>query len=788
MSHLTKALTACLIFCLCFPALAQSNEKQKIETALTDYFTLERENFHVQFDKAIFFTNEKIWFKGYVYHRKKTIPFFNTTNIFASLIDSDGKIINTKLLYGNLGSFTGNFELDKNLKSGKYYIQVYTNWMNNFTEDESFVQELTIINENDNAGMVLGKKPSQINIAVTPEGGKILAGAANTIGINVAACGGAPVPVTTADLLDAGGKTLATVQLNKMGNGRYELPANLKVAKVKVTYNGKTFEQPMPPFEASGVNLSVNNYAVAGKTIIKMRTAPQMLTAITGKTFYLILHQDEKALIYEVAFVGSETEQTVIIPSAELFEGMITVRLVDDTMNEVSSRLIYNYPAESLKTTIGPGGYDDGYMKYSGKINFPNMNLSVAVLPEKTISIEETNDIYTSLLIAPYIKSHKKTPGKYYLGSPTKGRHFELDLFLLGQETKYAWHTIMNKPGKPVFTFDMGLDIKGKVPLNVDRKQYRVRMLSTRSYLNEYAQIDEKNEFLFKNVVVEDSTPVKFTLVRVNEKQPKDFKPDLQVSNGSSSRYSKLYRPAPLCDTETQDAAPVTDLYDAPKIYNETIELETVKIEGKRLKYANSYGNGNLTGYKIDDKVSSNLTLLQYLKNHGRFDIVDNGLDVAILGRSRTTIKGGANSPIVFIDNIQLFDFTMLRMIMMNEVEEVYINPNAIVPSVRNNQGIIKVYLRKGVRIGKTTVVENAIVKNGFETPVRFENVQYVSISDKAYENFGLVYWHPVIMTDENGNFTFEIPATQQKKVKLLIEGFSADGKLISEIKTIDAN
>ena len=57
--------------------------------------------------------------------------------------------------------------------------------------------------------------------------------------------------------------------------------------------------------------------------------------------------------------------------------------------------------------------------------------------------------------------------------------------------------------------------------------------------------------------------------------------------------------------------------------------------------------------------------------------------------------------------------------------------------------------------------------------------------ADKGFENFGLIDWEPSIMTDENGEFNFTVPYIYPGTMKILIEGFSADGKLISEIKTL---
>ena len=76
------------------------------------------------------------------------------------------------------------------------------------------------------------------------------------------------------------------------------------------------------------------------------------------------------------------------------------------------------------------------------------------------------------------------------------------------------------------------------------------------------------------------------------------------------------------------------------------------------------------------------------------------------------------------------------------------------------------------------------MIKNAFNQIPVFENVVYASTDDEGFTNFGVVNWKPIVVADENGNFTFTTPRMGQKTIKVLIEGFSTDGKLYSEIKT----
>lgn len=781
MKQVLSALLFLALFGHSQQTFSQENKKEQIAKHLTDYFFLERENIHVHLDKNVFMTHEQVWFKGYVFHRKKNTPFFSTVNMYASLIDSEGKIIETKLVYANIGSFVGDFKLE-NLKSGKYYLQFYTNWMNNFAEDDSAVYEIAVINQTEGSGTALAKAdPSKINIAFRPEGGTLVSGIANTIGISIADCNDNPLAVSEADIADGSGKVLLKVQLNKKGYGKFELPANAAGCKAIVVIDGTKFEQPLPLPQARGIALDINN--LQDKTIVRVKTNKYTAEAFAGKPLYLLLHQDEQAAVYELSFKNGATEQTFALPAAELFEGINTIRILDSDLNELASRLFFKYPKESLATEFSTSKESVEKHTIKGKINYPYMNLSISALPENNIALGEANDIYSSFLLMPYIKGHKAASGRYYLSNATRGKMYELDLYLLSQEAKYEWRNIAGTPPSNAYPFDMGLTVKGTLPKNAgETKMSKIRIYSLTSVIDEITEIDDKKEFLFNNMVVPDSTYVNFKLLRKGQ-EPKELTVAPIVTNGNR-KFNKPYKPR--LKYYAQSAA--VDL-SLPSVQQETTMLEEVKIEAQGLKFANSFGNGNLRGYKISDmRANMYQNLLNFISTYGGFDVSDREGNVTIYSRTTNSINGAQNGPIIYIDNVQLFDYTMLKQIQMSEVEEVYMSAHAIVPSVRNYMGIIRVYLKKGAKAYNKNAYPEILLKGGFERIVPFENVTYTSTSDKGFENFGVIAWHPLLMTDENGNFEFNLPKTGQKTMKVIIEGFSADGKLTSEIKTMPAN
>lgn len=782
-----KIILACLtglLFFISQNTIAQETKSEQIGKVITDYFFLERENIHVHFNKNVFMTNEDIWFKGYVFHRKKNVPFFTTVNIYASLMDAEGKVINTQLIYGNIGSFSGNFKLNSTLKSGKYYMQFYTNWMNNFIEDESAVYELSIINKDMGAGTALAKAdPSKINIEFRPEGGTLVGGVTNSIGIQVSDCNHNPIAVSVVDITDSSGKVIKKVQINKLGYGKFDLLAtNITGYKAIVTIDDQKHEQPLPLAQPKGIALEINNYAVVGKTIVKIRANKNTLDAFAGKPIYMVAHKDDKLTVFEINFSDKNLEQTVVIPNTELADGMNTIRILDADMNELAERMIYQYPEPGLNVALTKGIQTGDQQHYSGKINYPNMNMSISVLPESTISFEETNDIYSSFLILPYLDNQKKASGKYYFENPSKVKQYELDLFLVNQKSKYKWRDILKSPPKNTYTFDMGLTLKGTIPSTVGDTRYsKIRLYSLTSAIDEITTVNDKREFYFENMLIADSSYVNFTLLKKGIK-PKEITVVPQLLN-ANRRLNKPYQPTLRCYAPQGN----NTKEQIPNIYEENIQLEEVKIEANALKYANSFGNANLQGYKISDtKANMYQTLINFIRTYGGFYVDDRNGQLKIESRTINSINSAQSGPIIYIDNVQLVDYSMLSIIQMGEVDEIYMSSTAIVPSIRNYIGMIKVYLKKGGRPNTKGITPDIIVKNGYEKIKPFTNIIYNSTTDKGFENFGVIDWEPTIMTNENGEFKFSIPKIYFKPIKVLIEGFSADGKLISEIKVLE--
>ena len=128
-----------------------------------------------------------------------------------------------------------------------------------------------------------------------------------------------------------------------------------------------------------------------------------------------------------------------------------------------------------------------------------------------------------------------------------------------------------------------------------------------------------------------------------------------------------------------------------------------------------------------------------------------------------------------------------LDMMLMGEIDEIYLSPYAIVPSVNNYQGVIKIYTKKlpGKRLQKQDT-NKFYVQNAFAHNINFKNADYTNTQSEGFENYGLINWSPKITTDESGQFIFDIIDYNKPKGRIIIEGMTPEGKLFQEEKTID--
>ncbi|HEX8562465.1 MAG TPA: hypothetical protein VF676_05740 [Flavobacterium sp.] len=777
-----------LILSLFFSAIYSQTDKatatDQVSNSISEYFKLDREIIHLHLNKNTYLSNETIWFKGYITEKKSDQPYGSTANVYVQLLDQTGKPIKSNLHFATSSTFEGYITLDQTMPTGTYFLQAYTNFMNNFYEDESSVFRITVLNPADKKTV----KPQTVDmktaeIELFPEGGVYLQGAQNTFGVKVADCNDNGIAVTDIHVLDSRGNAVVKFSTNESGYGRFDItPQPQEIYKIVGSIGGLKAEKFLPAPQLIGATLSVNNYVFPNKSVFKIKTNTASLAGFATDSLALVLHKGTSSARISFAFKPHATEHSLVIPTEQFAEGLTTIYLVDKQLNKLSERVIFT-PGTAIAPivfNIKESRRDSITISALSPLKLGAM--SISVLPSATISDTSDKSIYATLLFDNILTTPIKNVSAY-IANPDRKKRFDLDNVLITKTSKYKWEDLKrNQPVEIKFPFDAGLTIKGTVNTGVsDKKDFKIKMTSLFDG-DQFTTLNDKNEFFFHNLVAVDSSRIHFSLMRKERSAPLKIYP--QLVNGNRT-FNKAFSPRRRICTILQD---VQD--DYPMLEN-TVLLENVTVKGviKRDTLVNDrvHGNSMARGFKITAEMATNyLDVLSFIQAHG-YRVSSTGAQVTITNTYARSFEG-SNTPAVFVDNSPMDDFNLLRGMNLKSIEEIYINKHGYGGGGDGALGSIRIYTKKGTS-GAPDIAINSqsfLVQDGFQKWRAFENPKYDNVHNPGFQNFGTIHWIPNVNTDAQGNFTFSVPNLYQQAVKLHIEGISSDGKVISEAVTVD--
>ena len=754
---------------------------EKIADITTKYFDLNRENIHLEFNKKTYLTNENVWFKGFVFDKKSNISYVEPSNVNVVFYNTNGLEIEKQLLHCENGVFDGAFKLNSNLKSGIYYFQVYTNWDNNFTENESSIFNINVLNPSENYQS--NSISSDPFVEFHPEGNVFLEGVNNTIGISILDCKKNRIEITNGQILDDKGNEISKFETNIFGYGKCDLPNTTNQNyKLSFDFENKKIIKYFPKVSYKGISLSVNNYSNESKTFINIKTNDLTRKEIGDKKLHLSVSQYDKNNV--LSFQFDTNNKQIVLSNEDLFSGINIVRIIDDELNLVNERIIYKSFNNKFDVDFVVLKKNKDSIQIKGIFNGLNPKVGLSILPQETICENNKNSIFNSLLIEPFLKDNIQNPN-YFFENSNKKTFYDLDLFFLNQKSsKYDWNSMKNPPVKKYLS-NNGITVKGILNDDIkDKKNYKIQMFSLRAGINEMSEINEKNEFYFSNVIINDSLKINFALVKNGEKL-KELNYFPQIINPERPFQQKFEINKNDCISNSINSSNNIQKLDVPKLKSASVLQDVIVKQNKKpqLINQNKLGNFSSRGFKIseeDTKIYQ--TIVDFIASNGYY-ATENAGSVVIKDRARASINGAANVRVYLDDNL-LDSFDQLYQMSMKSVDEVYINRNGT-NLYSSGGGVIKIYTNKTfISKPREILSKSLLVKNAFSGSKPFITPEYASVNELAFKNYGIVFWIPTIEAKDN-LINFEIPNLNQKSIKILVEGFSEDGKFISEIKTL---
>jgi hypothetical protein len=764
------------------PSTNNTNQ-EKTKNSILAYFQYDREIIHVQFNKNSYLNNEYLVFKGYVYSKNNNGPSNNTTNVELVIYDAKQNIVQKQLLYTINGTFAGGLKLNDTFKSGLYYFRFFTNWMNNFREDDSFTQRLEILDKNE-PYTIKSNDPNWKTAEVTffPEGGNIIDGINNTVGVKITDCNQKGIELKDIVILDSKLNEVYRFSTNKMGNGQFcFIPDITESYSLKINAPNLTFSQLLPKTLETGVILTYNNKLANNRVAVAVRTNEKGIALYENKKNIILIHQDGNSIQKEIVFNKNETESEFIFDKKYLSNGVNIIRLIDENFNEICERLLFNFPNINPIETLAADLIANDSIKLSGKTDIKQANLSISILPEKNICINEKRSILGTFYLNAYLEN-PEIDNYFYFDLENNNRIQEMDLLMLNQkQSKYNWENIKSNPPKINYLFEKGVTIKGKAEKDINtNSKFRILLTSLKNKIFEETKVEKNGDFKFENFYAQDSTVFLFQMINDKNSYVKtNITP--RVTRNESPYTFTLPSFENICPAEKAEEKSIV----FTRLKDKTIQLEEINIKNNYKKEILTHENEmsfNASGYKIGENEFGNV--LDFIDSHGYHINKDSINDISIQS-NRSILSVNFSSPAVYVDNILIFDTNLLFDTYLVDVDEIYIDKSGASDTSINSNGSIRIFLKPN-RIKKEYFKNNytsLIVTKGFTKNIDFKNTEFET--QEGFYNFGTMNWTPEIHTKDDSVFEVKFPRGNQKEIQVLIEGFNNDGQLISEMKTI---
>ncbi len=722
------------------------------------------ENIHLHLNKTSFLQGERLWFKAYVQNQNTKLPPLETSNLHVGIFTDNGEEVKRKLFLVENGMAQGDFAIDSTLVETEYVVLAWTNYMRNFKELEPFRQRIMILRDVKEAET----KEGGMTISVYPEGGQLIAGTYNSIGILISNSLGQGVKVNDLDLVDEKGEVLRKkIATNSLGMGKVSFVAESGDAYYlqRQRSDGIMIKAKLPPLVSGQFGIRVDNKE-ADKVRIEMIGSEALFKANDGEYFSLAVYQDE--------FIGFENfevnadKPVIWFPREQMPYGVVTAVLFDKELRPVSHRMFFNHKDDIVMTDLE---IDHCLTKWGDSIQIDVLlppsaelisNISLSALPLSSRANNPNNSIISSFLVNPYVV--KGIQNRYYFEVDDRQRRFELDQRLLIEGWgKYEWDSRKWEERKLEFEMEKGIPISGRIMDANLNYENQVLLHTDLSRAFEYVELEAGRTFDHSMNLFEGDS-LSFSLIGSggNLRKPKVVF-ELQEDVMEVMNVGPWLNPQTL-QTVKDDYGET--IFDQPlDLDKRTIALDEVTVSDRR-RADNSFQitpfvEGRLIG---EEEIKRYPSLVGYIARLG----FSAGNPVRQTGYPRGPVP-------VFVDGVIASYQEWVGIPLRNVANVVFSKNHVYRPfiSITLNSDYISSERRD-------QFIKFAIEK-GYARPRNYFAPDYPDYTSNIFKKYGVLDWKPNVIVGNEIPTSITVPLKNQNGVLLFIEGLVSDGSLISQ-------
>ena len=783
--------------------IAQTSKEQIVES-YKNFINSPREVAYVHLNKSTLIKNEMIGFTAYVLDKYTKKPSLVTKNLYCTLTDKNGKIVKSKLVEVNKGIASNVFKVDSLFQSGKYLFRAYTNWMFNFDEPNFHEHPITVIDPQEQKEVAEMKESNSFTVQVLPEGGHLIEGVKNQLGIIAKDTQGFGLSNASGVLLNNKNQPIKKFTLNQFGIAKVSLtPQPDQYYRVILSKGKEKVITSINDIDQVGFNLSLLNYP--NKIALVFNTNKKSMPYVRSKNYILAIHNGSNVKTTNFQF-GNKNQVIKALDHDNLQPGINIFTVFDpDNNTPILERMFFNWKGISkanITNTLAKNVGDSITVsfKVDKHVNLEKVqNLSVSVLPKNTKSYQFNSNILSQSYLNSYVKGFIENAGYYFSDNSSKTKS-DLDNLLITQGwSSYDWSTIFQKPVIN-HRFENGVDVIA----NINNKKHK-RFIA-------YPLKDQK-----PNIVLIGKNDSQYTHAGLFPYENDSYGVSTIRKSGRADKAGVFLQffPAEIphfnfssLDMPTEDLSYLTSsLKINPLIAGwianggELLDEVVVKVETERAKKIEKLKrttNGRV--YVLDSRDRKhNFSLNQYLGfiglsigKSGEHNFPLNqylgysGISSISKSRGYRRDLGTVRAPTsLVIDgfetrNLNYLDFMRIEIVDYIEVKRDNLG--------MTNAFVIKIYTDPTLPYKDNKNISNFSNSNyklTFSKQKKFYTPVYSSKKTKFFKNFGVINWLPNVTIGNDGFATFKIPKGYEEKINLYVEGIVNGKDLISQIKTI---
>jgi len=424
------------------------------------------EKVYLHIDRESYYAGDDIWFKAYLVEATDRLLTDHSTNLHVELISPSGEITDSRVVRITGGLGNGDFHLAGNLKSGRYMVRAYTNYMRNFGDNLFFHKDIIIINSTDSnksfqdSVTVVTEKP-EINFF--PESGSLVDNVPSVIAFKSVDIHGIGYNVA-GEIYSSTDEIVTTFKSTHKGMGIFSLTPTSGInyyALIK-NRNGDLIRYDIPESFSTGVVLTISKN-LERELFLNFKTNPATFNLL--KNSDLSLTVSARNLTFKTySFRMQSLNSFLRIPTEDLPDGIFILTLSGIDKLPLCERLVFIQNGEEVNIKIET---DKAVYKQRDSVSVKISLVVNSRVPQNAfLSLSAIDDIFSDnssgfpstisswFLLESDVRGTVEEPS-YYFDPSNSNRLKDLDILLLTQGWRdFEWKYMnVNYPPNTVLRY-----------------------------------------------------------------------------------------------------------------------------------------------------------------------------------------------------------------------------------------------------------------------------------------------------------------------------------------------